>query len=53
MPTREDLQILQAQDLELKIMLTKQRIGNGLRLLVRAECTYRSAAAKIARSCYT
>ena len=26
MPTREDLQILQAQDLELKIMLTKQRI---------------------------
>ena len=26
MPTREDLQILQAQDLELKVMLTKQRI---------------------------
>ena len=26
MPTREDLQILQSQDLELKIMLTKQRI---------------------------
>lgn len=26
MPTREDLQILQAQDLELKVALTKQRI---------------------------
>lgn len=26
MPTREDLKILQAQDLELKVMLTKQRI---------------------------
>lgn len=26
MPTREDLQILQAQDLDLKVALTKQRV---------------------------